>query len=133
MTAFLAFQRFGAVMFSFSLASMYFYISSLFSWLTRSFYSRMFFNLQVSMVFPNLFVWFHRFLVQSPAGVFTFSLFLSSYVQGSAFLAPSPWAALSPFPFLRPLSPQTAPCPPRLFSPAVHLSTPHTCHVLWLK
>ena len=43
-------------MLSFSLASMYFLISSLTSCLTNSFFSRMFFGLQVFVTFPNIFL-----------------------------------------------------------------------------
>ena len=57
MTVFAASQRFWAIMFSFSLASVYFLISFLIYWLTHSFLNRMCFNLQVFMVFPIFFLW----------------------------------------------------------------------------
>ena len=52
MTTFAASQRFWAVVLSSSLASMYFLISYLTSWLAHSF-----FNLQVFVTFPNFFLW----------------------------------------------------------------------------
>ena len=44
-------------MFSFSLVSMIFFNSSLISWLTHSFFSRMHFNLNVFEFFPNSLLW----------------------------------------------------------------------------
>ena len=56
MTTFAASQRFGAVVLSFSLASMYFLISFLISWLAHSFFSRMFFSLQIFFTFSKFLV-----------------------------------------------------------------------------
>ena len=56
MTAFPVSQRFWVVVLSFSLASIYFLISSLTSQLAHSFFSKMFFSLQVFVNFPNFFL-----------------------------------------------------------------------------
>ena len=57
MTAFAVSQRFGVVVLSFSLTSIYFLISSLTAWLAPSFFSRMSFSLQVFVTFPIFFLW----------------------------------------------------------------------------
>ena len=83
---------------SFSLASMYFLISSLISWLTHSFFNKMFFSLQVFVTFPNFFLVvdfeFHISLwsnnMRSMISIFLYLL--------RAYLCPSMWSILENVP-----------------------------------
>ena len=96
MTAFAVSQRFWAVVL-FSLAYMYFLISSLTSWLAHSFFSRMFFTLQVFVTFPNFFLvvdlQFHSIVVWKYAW---YDLDLFVLVEG--YLCPSTWFILKNIP-----------------------------------
>ena len=97
MTTFTTSHRFGAVMLSFSLASMYYLTSSLTSWLAHSFFSRMFFSLQVFVTFRNFFLRlissFIALWSENMHGMISIFLYLLR-----AYLCPSIWSILENVP-----------------------------------